>query len=1112
MPLALDRPYAPPPEDSPPSVLLRPRHAVVPFHGRDGELAQLTSWYGDGTGIRVGVLVGQTGAGKTRLAAEFAHGRANAGFLARDPRPDGVEPRALVVVDDAPDRAAEIAGLLDRLAASGTDLRLLLIAPDMGDWWFQISGAASHGPPWVLAPVPIEAERRALFNKAVAAFGGAPAGDEDLDAPLYGSPLFVEIDALLRARGISASPDELGGALFELEERHWHGRLEPEELRRGLGIAWLTGAQTEAEFAAVLDPELAQALAGAYSGADEPKLFADALVGTLLATHATLAAELVDVAQPERATRMLTVLARAARRHRSAASALIEVLASDERMMRIGFEVAQATEPPTGAILAAALARAPNPELAHEFVTRIPERTMSLADLRIVAERQLIDAARARPETEERDASVAEAERRLSTHLSRLRRFPEALAASEESTRGYRKLATDNPGTFDVHLARALTALSDARRRNSQTPQAIAAATESVERYRAVAGAGGDVEEGLANALHMLAEAFDADGRPGEALDAIAECVTLVRELVAPGDDMRLSWLATSLSNQSRHLAGLSRAAEALPCVEEAVTLFRGLAARGPDHRYDLTVALEHEFEALAALSRHDEALATIEEVVHRRRELVEQRPEYTVDLVSALGALGNALGLADRHDEALAALEEAVDIGRGLSDAAPNVCYVGVAVAVANYGMELSRAGREAEAQEAFKQADAYRRGEGLAPRFGVPRDAPVSTRALGRLLFERGETEPAERWYRERVAAGHADAIEEYARLLADSGDVEAAERWYREFAETGDMRSAASLALSLTKRGEMVESERWLRVVADAGNLAAELSIGRRMLERGEQREAERRLERAARGGVFEAAKLLGLELAAAGRDQEAEPWLRQGMDAGDAEAAINLALVLARRAADNEAERILRREATMGTAPAHLALAQFLSDRDRHEEAEPWASRAADAGFPGAAALAATLAERRGDRALTERRLGEAAAGGDSEAAATLGTRLVYRGERLDEAEHLLRLAAEAGSAGGATSLGYLLASRGEEEEAEGWYRRAAAAGNVQAAVNLAYLYVERQDLPEAEHWFAQAAEAGDGMAAYNAGQLANARGDERAAAAWIERATKLGYAP
>ncbi|TDD17156.1 ATP-binding protein, partial [Nonomuraea diastatica] len=87
-----------PPPDGPGWTLLAARHAVVPFLGREEELARLRAWAAEPAALSIAVLTGRPGTGKSRLAgelcAELAGSGWDAGLLlldtlyALDPPPD----------------------------------------------------------------------------------------------------------------------------------------------------------------------------------------------------------------------------------------------------------------------------------------------------------------------------------------------------------------------------------------------------------------------------------------------------------------------------------------------------------------------------------------------------------------------------------------------------------------------------------------------------------------------------------------------------------------------------------------------------------------------------------------------------------------------------------------------------------------------------------------------------------------------------------------------------------------------------------------------------------------------------------------------------------------
>ncbi|WP_188191340.1 ATP-binding protein [Nonomuraea sp. SYSU D8015] len=68
------------PPDSPDWRLLAPRHALVPFLGRDEELARLRDWAAEPGALSIAVLSGRSGTGRTRLAGELCEELARAGW------------------------------------------------------------------------------------------------------------------------------------------------------------------------------------------------------------------------------------------------------------------------------------------------------------------------------------------------------------------------------------------------------------------------------------------------------------------------------------------------------------------------------------------------------------------------------------------------------------------------------------------------------------------------------------------------------------------------------------------------------------------------------------------------------------------------------------------------------------------------------------------------------------------------------------------------------------------------------------------------------------------------------------------------------------------------
>ncbi|MET7329381.1 tetratricopeptide repeat protein [Nonomuraea sp. NPDC005650] len=217
------------PQDCSDWTLLMARHAVVPFLGRDEELADLRAWAAEPAALSIAVLTGRSGTGKTRLAGELCVELAEAGwdtgFLPLDSAGGPLAGRTLealrptLLVVDHPDPSPPLVGeLVRRLARHGRNprVRLLLLARELGEagWWRRLDTAAGG---WLrrLTSTTVQlnthpltlAERTDHALAAMKAFAPSRAAlpaPPRLDDPEHGLPLHVHLAALLRL-----SDDEL---------------------------------------------------------------------------------------------------------------------------------------------------------------------------------------------------------------------------------------------------------------------------------------------------------------------------------------------------------------------------------------------------------------------------------------------------------------------------------------------------------------------------------------------------------------------------------------------------------------------------------------------------------------------------------------------------------------------------------------------------------------------------------------------------------------------------------------------------------------------------------------------------------------------------------------
>lgn len=273
--------------DSSPAALLRADFGVVPFHGREQELGNLSEWC-EGTGdarrlpsgeippVALRLYTAPGGYGKTRLLRRFARWRRNVGWeagflgeskLAEVGGAEGVSGGTaalfgeatkplLLVLDYAESRPGEVAAVVTAARESRRErVRLVLLARSDGDWWDQLhragdgvgdffQGPATEGP-LPLAPLTDSPEtRQEVFEEAVAAFAKQlpklPKLAPDARLPVDGEEDGEDFDRVLmiHAAALAAVEGEAvptGGLLDWLLSREERGLERVREKHAGLG-------------------------------------------------------------------------------------------------------------------------------------------------------------------------------------------------------------------------------------------------------------------------------------------------------------------------------------------------------------------------------------------------------------------------------------------------------------------------------------------------------------------------------------------------------------------------------------------------------------------------------------------------------------------------------------------------------------------------------------------------------------------------------------------------------------------------------------------------------------------------------------------------------------
>lgn len=287
------------PDRSPPGALLRADFGVIPFHGRETEMADLDAWCGSEAAVALRLYTGAGGMGKTRLMIEACQRlRARnwlAGFVDLRRGPAEAEPwrvlmasgkLVLVVLDYAENQPHRTRAVLEAAAATRVGrVRVVLLARAAEDWWQMLKGqpdeagglAAGRAARWLqLAPLALTVgERQTSYERAARRFAEvlerpqAPVEPPDFGDRLYERVLMLHIHALASVEGMAVQgEDGVLDFLLNREQRFWRDRAAG----AGLGLPMAD---------AIAQAMVAATLAGGFATAAEAT---DMLMGlTLLA-------------------------------------------------------------------------------------------------------------------------------------------------------------------------------------------------------------------------------------------------------------------------------------------------------------------------------------------------------------------------------------------------------------------------------------------------------------------------------------------------------------------------------------------------------------------------------------------------------------------------------------------------------------------------------------------------------------------------------------------------------------------------------------------------------------------------------------------------------------
>ncbi|MFG1946135.1 tetratricopeptide repeat protein [Nonomuraea sp. NPDC048826] len=676
-----------------PAYLLRADAQTVRFRARTTELAALAQWC-DGGGVRVRLLTGPGGQGKTRLVTELCQrleqdpsrswvtswwgDRPAAGEEARRAALERPAGPVLVVLDYAETRPDVVAEVV-RSAQLGGDapVRVLLLARSAGDWWQRLIESDSRLEQVLDAAVveelaPLEREpvaRAAAYQEALTDLEAALTAMDwphrpsssvptpDLEAARFtgaGAALSLQMSALAGLLGEEPEPGRpVEEVVLRHEARYWrdtarHHRLSVSEptFRRAVAVASLCGAAAE--------PEAVDLLRRVPWLGDQHEDALFAVARWLRDLYPASGGGYWGSLQPDRLAEHL-------------AAALLR-----ECPGLLGSLAAHtSTEQDFQALTVLARASARHRDIAPEVAA-------------MVAAHPVVAATAMRVATQSEDPSV------LLAGLSALLRDD--------------RLSAEHAAMLSDLIPEQTRALSGFA---ADIGQAV------VDAYETRAGTDPDVYLPiLAGALNNLSIRLGALGRREEGLAAVRRATGIQERLAEVDSDAYLPDLANSLNNLSVRLAALGRHEEGLPVIRRATDIRERLAAADPDtHLPDLARSLNNLSIRLGDLGRPEEGLAAIQRATDIYERLAAADPDtHLPDLARSLNNLSIRLGDLGRAEEGLAAIQRATDVCERLAAANPDAYLPDLANSLNNQCIRLSGLGRDEEALTAARRATEIR------------------------------------------------------------------------------------------------------------------------------------------------------------------------------------------------------------------------------------------------------------------------------------------------------------------------------------------------------------------------------------------------------------------
>jgi hypothetical protein len=757
--------------------------------GRDREKQDLLDWAGGGRHLRIRLITGPGGAGKTRLAAELAQSLPQGGWHAGFTRLENnvlrpLSAKGLLLIIDYPEEwRAEIRILLQsaaQLEALPAPLRVLLLSRQPMDHWrddIVQAGASSLCDSYEVTIGPLATDAATHLFHAVTERLAAnrkidpPHLDEtavrawvERDPALHSLPLYTvaaAIHAVLEpTETLGLTGAQIVTALVERERR----RLDAAGRNAGWGEKAGSRLAGLAALRAGLDPAALCRLAAPrlQIGLPPPERVVDAVRSLGLSEQGRLPAPSPDLVAAELLHQVL--------RDRSdlASEWLWETLNDSaviegRRLDRLAHDIATLHRPDEN-ILVPKLGEAVAGNTARAGTWRSFLDSDDLGFRLSPVGIAIAEALLGQPSLADQDrAGILN---NLSNHLSNAGNTVGALAAIREAVDTYRQLVQDDPSRLAPDLALSLNNLSTRLSDSGDGAGALAAIREAVDIYRRLARDNlARFAPDLASSLNNLSNRLGDSGDGAGALAAIREAVDTYRRLAQNNPARFAPDLALSLNNLSNRLSDASDGAGALAAICEAVEIRRRLAQDNPARfAPDLALSLNNLSNRLRDAGDGAGALAVVGEAVEIRRRLAQDNPvRFAPGLAASLNNLSLHLSDAGDGAGALAAIREAVEIYRRLAQDHPARFAPDLALSLNNLSNCLSDAGDGSSALTAIREAVEIRRRLAQANPVRFAPDLASSLNNLSNCLCDAGDGAAA--------LAAVREASDTYRRLVQEN-----------------------------------------------------------------------------------------------------------------------------------------------------------------------------------------------------------------------------------------------------------------------------------------------------------------------------------------------------